>query len=161
MRTQVKVYLYRTYRRAASLRRYVLPPKNFFFLCVYPSAPVSVDDLCVLFYFLFVVYKAGLEIGEMILAVNKEPLLGSNYDNVSIVIKVATQKLKEVFFFFLITEEHVFWCYFSCLFYPCLVNCCLVSNVVSFWLDVNHRKYVLLTVSIIDTTHVINAILVA
>ena len=27
--------------------------------------------------------KAGLEIGEMILAVNKEPLLGSNYENVS------------------------------------------------------------------------------
>lgn len=30
------------------------------------------------------VHKAGLEIGEMILAVNKDPLLGSNYENVSI-----------------------------------------------------------------------------
>lgn len=30
-----------------------------------------------------VVFKAGLEIGEMILAVNKDSLLGSNYDTVS------------------------------------------------------------------------------
>lgn len=29
-------------------------------------------------------YKAGLEIGEMILAVNKDSLLGSNYDTVSV-----------------------------------------------------------------------------
>ncbi|KAI4469015.1 multiple pdz domain protein [Holotrichia oblita] len=28
--------------------------------------------------------KAGLEIGEMILAVNKDPLLGSNYENVTL-----------------------------------------------------------------------------
>nr|XP_022912936.1 multiple PDZ domain protein-like isoform X1 [Onthophagus taurus] len=31
--------------------------------------------------------KAGLEIGEMILAVNKEPLLGSNYDNAATLLK--------------------------------------------------------------------------
>ncbi|GJQ66577.1 inaD [Trypoxylus dichotomus] len=31
--------------------------------------------------------KAGLEIGEMILAVNKEPLLGSNYENAATLLK--------------------------------------------------------------------------
>jgi len=36
--------------------------------------------------FFFVFLKAGLEIGEMILAVNKDSLVGSNYDTVSIIL---------------------------------------------------------------------------
>lgn len=38
---------------------------------------ICLSDLCCVF------YKAGLEIGEMILAVNKDTLLGSSYSTVS------------------------------------------------------------------------------